>query len=221
MIQAPANTVLVKVKNVFNRHFSNIAKTAFSDNNASDVNPADYVTIVGGVVSVPRRITTERREYVGFTTENIRPGDTAIFSYSVIYELDISDQNQKFKNCFWYKGQEYWAADILKVFGVIRDGNIMMVNGYCMIEKMKPISTLILPNHLKNMLNVSEAVATKLSFRSPHSLRNILPGDTVFYNPLKVQKYTLPTGKEIGIIEDKHLMGNKIADYIDLQGVFQ
>ena len=214
MVQAPLNNVIVKVGSLFNRRISDFTKTAFAEVNGTDLNPADFVTIIGEVVSVPRTIA-DKADYKGFSTDNIRVGDQAIFSYSVIYDFDISDENQKFLNCFWYRGQEYWLADIQKVFGVIRDGKILMVNGYCMIEGMKPISTLLLPQHLKRMLNVSQATVTHVSERGMGINGEILPMDTVFYNPLKVQKYNIGD-KEIGILERKHILGSKIASYADV-----
>lgn len=216
MLQAPINNVLVKVNSLFTKHISNIIKTSFAESNGTEINPADYVTIVGEVVSPPRHITTNVRGYEGFSADDIKPGDLCIMSYSVIYDVDISDENQKWKNCFWFKGQEYWVADILKIFAVVRDGRIIMQNGYCMIEGMQPLSVLRLPNHLKRMLNISQATVTHVSTRGFHVENKILPMDTVYYNPLKVQKYTI-NGKEIGIIEYKHLLGNKIAAYADFQ----
>jgi len=214
MVQSPLNNVIVKVKSLFTRPISDFTKTAFAEVNGTDLNPADFVTITGEVVSVPRTIS-KKMDYKGFSTSDIRVGDIAIFSYSVIYDFDISDENQKFMNCFWYKGQEYWIADIQKVFGVVRDGKILMVNGYCMIEGMKPISTLLLPHHLKRMLNVSEATLTHGSKRGGSGTLDMLPMDTVFYNPLKVQKYKV-ADKEIGILENKHILGCKVASYADV-----
>lgn len=216
MVQSPLNNVIVKVKSLFTRPISDFTKTAFAEVNGTDLNPADFVTITGEVVSIPRTIS-KKMDYKGFSTSDIRVGDIAIFSYSVIYDFDVSDENQKFMNCFWYKGQEYWIADIQKVFGVVREGKILMVNGYCMIEGIRPISTLLLPHHLKRMLNVSEATLTHGSERG-RSIGNIemMPMDTVFYNPLKVQKYKI-ADKEIGIIERKHILGNKIAEYSNIQ----
>lgn len=205
MIQPPVNNLLVKVKSIFSRYVSDIIKTSFAESNASDINPADYVTTVGEIVALPRKITTEVPWLANFSLENIRVGDVGIFSYMVVSSVDVGDENQKFANCFWYKGQEYWRCGIEQLFGVVRDGGIQMVNGYCMLEKIKPISSLILPGHLKQTLGVSEATITHSS-----NLKGVLPMDKVFYNPRRVQIYNV-NDHEIGIIEGKHILGHQIG----------
>src|SRR6185503_16913859 len=114
-------------------NISNILKVAAIENNSS-VDPSDLVQIVGEVVSIPERITNELRGYEGFSTKDIQIGDTVIFRFDVICQFtNISKVGRIYKNRIWWEGKEYWNCDIQKVFGVIRNGEVKMLNGYVML----------------------------------------------------------------------------------------
>src|ERR1700761_2075071 len=147
MIQAPINSVLVKIKDVFLKRVSDIVKVSASEVHSSKLNPADLVQIVGEVVSVPKGISHNKRGYEGYSISDIRPGDMAIFRYDVVFAF--TGDKQKFKNMFYYKGKEYWVCDIVKLFAVIRRGEIRMQNGYCMIEGMSNDHAIILPQSME------------------------------------------------------------------------
>jgi co-chaperonin GroES (HSP10) len=189
-------------------------------NPGSQINGAEFVNIYGKVISVPMSISN-RRDYEGFVTNEIYPDDIAIFRYDVIYEFASVEGSADavFKNLIWFKGKEYFMADIQKVFGVIRAGEIIMVNGYCMIEHMSNPSALILPQHLKNVIQAATATLTQIGRNRTH-MKGIKAqvGDVVYYNPNVVQTYEI-NGKKFGILSQRHILGRKIANYADIQAL--
>lgn len=217
MFQCYLNNVVVKVKTKYHKDVANMVKRA-TLNPGSQINPCDFVSITGEVVSIPKYFSN-REDYKGYTTNDIYPGDTAIFRYDVICDIHQTepDADPIYKNMVWFKGQEYFLADIQKVFGVIRAGEIIMTNGYCMIEKMSAPSALILPHHLKKVIQTASAtlmgIGRQLSHLKPVSAE---PGDTVYYNPLKVQEYEI-SGKKFGILRQKDISAKKIASFEELQ----
>lgn len=219
MIQSPLNNVVVKVKTKYHKNFSNMMKRA-NLNPGSQVNPADYVQIFGEVVSVPKTISN-RLDYKGYTAEDIRVGDTAIFRYDVIYSFleNVQGDAPLYANMVWFKGQEYFMADIQKVFGVIRDGEIIMINGYCMVEEMSVPSALILPNHLKNVIQASSAILSHIGKPLSHQkCIQVERGDIVYYNPGLIQRYEI-NDKVFGILSQRHILGRKMASYADIQRI--
>lgn len=219
MIQCPLNKVVVQVETKYHKNFSNMIKRA-NMNPGTQINPADYVQSVGKVISVPKAIST-RMDYKGFTTNDIHPDDIAIFRYDVIYDFIENPEGEEplYKNMVWMKGQEYFMADIQKIFGVIRAGEITMVNGYCMVENMSIPSALILPLHLKNVIQASTATLTHIGEPLTHAKGiSAQPGDTVYYNPSVLQNYEI-NDKKFGILSQRHILGRKIANYSDFQAV--
>lgn len=216
MFQSPLNNVVVQVSHKYHKDFTNIQKRA-AMNPGSQINGAEFVNIYGKVISVPLAIS-DRKDYEGFVTNDIYPDDVAIFRYDVIYDFVPSEGGEVvYKNMVWLNGKEYFMADIQKVFGVIRAGEIIMVNGYCMIENMSNPSALILPQHLKNVIQVASATLTNIG-RNRTNMKRIKAqaGDVVFYNPNVVQTYEI-NGKKFGILSQRHILGRKIANYADIQ----
>lgn len=213
MLQPPFNNLLLKIGDAFIKQYGSIAKTSMMYAHGSDINPADMVNIVGEVVALPLKITTNTPGYEGYSTEDIHVGDTAIFRYDVIYEF-IKDE--RFKNLFWYRGKEYWAANITRIFGVIRRGEIIMINGYCMIESINNPSNIILPHTMKNIDGIGWATLTQMGNNRTH-MKTIeaMPGDTVFFDPRKLQRYEIGK-KKFGIIRQQQIFGvqNKKTEYI-------
>lgn len=211
-LTSATNHVIVTIDTKYISDLYNMIRRA-ALNPGSQINPADYVQITGQVVSAPKSICG-RADYKGFTTKNIQVGDTAIFSYRVVFTFDeAADGSATHKNAFMYRGKEYWKVDIQDLFAVIRDGNMIMQNGYCMVQGMTAPPVLIMPVHTKRAVNVASATIThvgdNLSGVKPIHARN---GDTVFYNPSKLQQYRI-NGKEFGILRQKDILAFSVADY--------
>lgn len=207
MIRPPFNNIVVKVKHKFTQSASAIAKSASIQQGAT-VHLEDFVNITGEVVSLPKAIS-DKREYKDFTTKDIRIGDTAIFSYSVI--CDFLEQGEgvepKYKNSFFYDGQEYFNCDIRKLFAVIRDGEIRMQNGYVMVSMMDKLPTIILPAGFKKRLQClsAEVLAIGEPFGNMKSLK-CQQGDRVWFSPNVAQSYKI-NDKPFWIISQRHILG--------------
>lgn len=89
MLQSTQNNVIVEVAHKYIAHISNLMRIASIQQGAS-VDPSQFVNIMGTVHSIPKSIS-DKREDKGFTTDNIQVGDTAIFSYLVIYDLIMDE----------------------------------------------------------------------------------------------------------------------------------
>lgn len=210
MLAAPINKIYVKVKSKFIGNYSNIIKAA-NVTAGSQLNPADLAQIVGEVVSLPKMITTDRRGYEGYSLDNIQIGDTAIFSYRVIWNHKVvmkynyatgkDEEDVILHNSVWYRGQEYFRCDIMDIFAVIRDGQMTMLNKWCMVEDIEKPSMIVLPQRLSKIKNATKAVLTN------NYSGDIESGVTVFCHPNKVQHYAI-NEKKFGIIKEKDILGS-------------
>jgi co-chaperonin GroES (HSP10) len=210
---APDNNIIVQVKTKYIRNFTKILRMAAIQNNTS-IEPADYVNIIGTVVSVPKRIC-DKREYNGFSTADIRPGDTALFSSSVIYEFANTspDQDPIYKNMFYYNAQEYFVCDVTKLFAVVRDTKIRMQNGYVMVENFEKKAQIHLPQHIAKAIKTTTATVSYIGKPLTHLRRvDVEHGDVVFFNPNVLQQYQV-NEKKFGIISQHHILARKIPDY--------
>lgn len=207
-IVVPFNNVILKLKTKWIKNFTSLYKMA-AIQNLTSVDPADYVNIVGEVVAVPREITTNRREYKNFTNQNIQVGDTAIFSHDVVHSFLQTDPEAEpiYRNLFRYGIDEYWRCDIQWLFAVVRNGKIHMVNDYIMVERMDKPSKIYLPTHLRKRTSTAKAVVTHVQ-----SNDEICVGDTVFFNPTKLQIYQI-NEKPFGVLRLRDVLGFQIPDY--------
>ncbi len=202
MIQAAQNNVIIKVATKYISNISNIMKMS-AIQNGSSVDPAELVNIIGEVISIPKTITTEQRGYENFSTKDIRVGDTAIFRFDLIYDFKALSKTEKtYRNRIWYNGEEYWSCDIQKIFGVIRDGKIIMVNGYVMLTDFEP------PKIILSQYNSRTRTAQQSEVMHVGD-GELKQGDTVFFNPISAAKYQIK-GKPFRIIQQDKILG-KVA----------
>jgi len=204
------NNVIVQVKTKYIKNFTNILRLAAIQQQSS-IEPADYVNIVGTVVSLPKAIGG-RREYQGFTAENIKVGDIAIFSSSVIYEFAQTEPEAEpiYKNSFWWEEQEYFVCDITRIYAVIRAGEIIMQNGYVMVEDIEKQSPIYLPQHIKKAIKTTKGVLTQIDYPLKNSKKiDCKRGDIVYFNPNIVVNHKIE-GKEFGILQQKHILGKQM-----------
>lgn len=213
MFQSAENKVIVKFETKWISNMTSIARLS-SIQNGSSIEPADYCNIICEVVSVPKSVS-DARDYKGFSTSDIRIGDTAIVSHSVIYSFSQLEPEADpiYRNMVWYKGEEFFAADVRHIYATIRNDNIRMQNGYLMIGEMQKPPLIILSNVTKRSISAAQATLTHIG-RPLTTERNIdvVPGDTIFYNPNKVVIYQVK-GKPFGILRQKDVLGREIAPY--------
>lgn len=206
MFQAPFNNIIVKPKTKYVKHISDLLKIA-SIENGSSVDPVDYVNIVGEVISIPKEISKDKY-HEGYSLDNIRVGDTAIFRFDVIYDLVQVEPDAEpiYRNRMMFRGEEYFVCDIVKLFGVIRDGEIIMLNGYAMITDVV-VSNLILPASLKKIKGANKAQLQHIGYNKPNEVRaEVSQGEWVYFSPLKVQKYEI-ANKKFCIIRQNQILG--------------
>lgn len=209
MIQTPNNNVIVKVKSKYTDSVSKIRQLS-SIQNLSSVDPSDLVNIRGEVVSIPKSIMSEI-DYEGYSLNNIKVGDTAIFSYRVIFNLGATHTDiPVFKNRIWYKGEEFFLCDIRNLFAVGRGEEIIMLNGYVMTTEFEE-SKIVLPQYMRRIKGCVKAQVIHIgeSKTNTNSLK-IYQNDTVCFNPFIAQKYQIKD-KKFCIISQNHILG-KIMD---------
>lgn len=218
MFQAPLNNVVVKVSSKFLQGPNRFLKEDVM-NPSSRVNPADFVQIVGEIVSIPRKVSNGLG-YEGFSLIDMKIGDTAIFSYSIIYNYKVDENDEViFKNRAYYNGEEYFTADIQHIYAVIRGEQIRMQNGYVMVGKMEVPRLILLSPETKKLVSSAQAVVTHIGrCLTTEKPIDVMPGDTVFYNPNKIITYKL-NGKDFGILKQSHILGKKIPDYKNFASV--
>lgn len=210
MIQSPANKVIVHPAARYTKNITELMKRSAIQNGAS-VDPADVVNIVGEVISVPKYISPTN-DYKGFSIKDIKVGDTAIFSYKVIYDIVIKQEGEEpiYRNSIVYEGKEYFACDIRNLFGVIREGEIIMVNGFVMLEDFEE-SKIILPASLSKQKNAASSKILYIgSNRTNLSRITAQEGDTVFFNSKQAQHYQINDKKFI-IMQQEKILG-KVTD---------
>jgi len=207
MLQSPQNKVIVSVKSKYIKDFGDLTKRISIEDNTS-VHLEDLVNIVGTVESLPVSISNEGH-YKDYSLEGINVGDTVLFSFSVIYDLYQKKQDVGeiiHRNRIQYRGKEYWLADITKIFGVITPIDIQMVNGYVMAEQFEEDKIFMQPESRKSRKCKSSVLMHIGRPKVGHKRVNAEPGDLIYYNPLKVQKYQI-NGKPFIILNQSHILG--------------
>ena len=208
MLTAPQNCLIVKVDHKYIHNITDLLKRSAIQNNSS-VDPLDFVNIMGEVVSLPKSII-DRFDYEGYSTKDVQVGDTAIFAYSVIGDTAMAeDGNVKFKNRIWYNGQEYFLCNITNLYGVIRNKEIIMVNGWVMTTTFEE-SKIILSAGMKKTKGIVKAEVMNINYaktnKNPISVQK---GDTVLFNPLITQKYQI-NDKKFVILNQSHILAKEV-----------
>ena len=213
MIQAPTNKVIVHPKTKYIKHISDLMKRSSIQNGAT-VDPSDVVNIIGEIVSLPMQIS-DNRDYEGYTTENLQVGDMAIFSFKVIYDLIIKQENGEpvYKNLIKYNGNEYFSCDIRNLFGVIRGEDIVMVNGYVMATEFDQ-DKIIISQTIKTAKKTKSSQIMHIGNNKGH-LKKISAnqGDTIFFDGSKVQHYEINNKKFI-ILQQEKILGVDASNYL-------
>lgn len=204
MLQAPLNHLLVQIT----KKYQDITAGGIHIG-TEKYNPEEYATLTATVHSVPRG-TIDRRDYEGYSLADIYPGDTIIMRYTVVhnYLRQPAGDLPIYKNLLFYKGEEYWRCDIQNVFAVIRDGEILMRNGYVMGKVPDEAAPLIyIPNTLKA---VSRGVHSEILYIGAPLIGkdpiDASPGDIMHYKPNIAEHYWLGK-KPFIIVKQKYIYG--------------
>lgn len=214
MFQASQNNIVVSVTTKYIGHYSNIIKASHLDP-LSELNPADLVNIIGKVVSVPKSVDYTRMGYEEFELRDIEVGDTAIFSYSVIYEMSEQEFSDVplYKNMVMVGEHEFFVVDISKLFAVIKsDNTIKMLNGWVMLEHLEEANRIVLPNSLKRIARAKEGTLTQIG-NPPKGVDGIdaQAGDRVLVHPFRIANYSIGE-KKFSIARQKDLLGKVMVN---------
>ncbi len=206
MFQPTENKILIKVSSKYIKVISDITRLSALENNTS-VDISDYVQIQGEVVALPKRIS-QKPEYEGYSTNDIYEGDIAIFSYQVICDMTYNKETDKlkFKNMVMFQGEEYFLADIRNIFGVIRGGDIYMVNGYVMLSEY-PKGIIMLQQSSKKIKGTTNSQVMHIG--NPRTNHNRIPveqNDTVYFSPYHPQHYKI-NDKPFIILRQNQILG--------------
>lgn len=218
MLRLPVNNVLLTIETKLIAQVANALKMSAINPNVQ-IRPADYANVIGEVVSVPLE-TSDRLGYEGFSVADIQQGDMAIFRYDVVWNFveHKEEGTASFKNMLFYKGKEYWKADIQQIFGVIRNNSIKMINGYVMVENIEKAPIILTPAESKK-ITVRSATLTQIGNNlSTEGRIDAFPGDRIFFNPRILQQYKIGK-KEFGILRQKDVLGRFTGSYDDVTGL--
>lgn len=206
MIQSAANKIIIKVKSKYAKNFSDLVTRAALAQGAT-VHLEDLVTNVGEIVSLPR-VVHDYGRYKGFSTKDLKVGDTAIFSFHVIYDhfLREPDEPQVHKNRISYHGQEFWQCDISHLFGIIRGEDIVMVNGYVMAAPFLESKIILQPTDAKICTHSAILHIGNSKEGSPNL--KLKRGDTIYFNPIHAQKYQI-NDKPFIILQQHQILGKQ------------
>lgn len=209
--KAGFDNVVVSIKSKSIGNFTDIWRAA-NMNPSSQLNPADLVQIIGEVVSVPCAVSTWRRDHEGFSTEHIRVGDRVFFRYDVVFDLveDMESEKPIHRNRVGYIDKEYWLVDITKLFAIIRGEEVIMLNGYVLLEDMSEKRMIVLPEHLSHIDATSSATVAAIGYpHGNHKPIDVQNGDKVYFNHRRVQEYTL-ADKKFGVTRQQDILGKEI-----------
>jgi co-chaperonin GroES (HSP10) len=204
MIQSPENKIIVSVTSKYSKDFGLLAKRMALQDGTS-IHLEDFVNIVGTVVSLPVSVSKDGH-YKDFSIDEIKVGDTILFSFSVIYDFYQKEDKTVYKNRISYKAKEYWLADITKVFGIIRGDNLLMINGYVMAKAFQEDVIFTQPAHKKLKKSKSSELLYIGTPRVGMKKINAKSGDIIHYNPRKAQKYQIEN-KPFIILNQHQILG--------------
>lgn len=206
MFQPTENKLVIKVASKHVKAITNIVKLSALQNNTT-IDPADFVNITGEVVALPKRITNDI-EHEGFSLQDIYEGDLAIFSYQVIYDILYKAATDKFeyRNMVTYKGEEYFLADITKVFGVVRGGDIIMVNGWVMLSEY-PAGVIVMQQSSKKIRGTTRSEIMHIGkAKTNQTCIQAKQGETALFSPYKPQHYKI-NEKPFIILKQSQILG--------------
>ena len=205
-LQAVANKVCLQVKTKYISNITDLAKR-FSIEHNTTINLEDVVQIIGTVVSIPRSIVNDRW-HEGFSTKELKIGDTILFSHSIISEYYQNEHNGEpiYKNLVRYKEHEYFFADITKIYAYRKKESWQMINGYVMAMPFHE-NKIFLQQEFNEAHKAKSSICLKIGSPKTNAIKiSVKEGDNIYYNPNKAIKYQL-NGKPFIILQQHHILG--------------
>jgi hypothetical protein len=209
MFVAPLNTVYATLEKKFYDTITfDSGVQLYRD---TSFHPEEYTMLQATVISVPKAIM-KRPDYAGMSID-LRPGDTILIRYDVVYSyVKQPDRDTPiYKNVLLYKGNEYWKVDLQKIFGVIRDNRIDMINGYVccdpLAEDQGDYGVLIRPEHYR-MTERDDTMRIKYIGKplGDQPMLSVQEGDVIHCLPGVAQRYEINL-QHFYIIKQSHILG--------------
>jgi co-chaperonin GroES (HSP10) len=113
--------ILVKIEKRFNDEV--VTESGIRLYKDTTFKPEENSTIQGEVVSLPAK--HDRKSYSDDFQFNVQLGDKLYFHYNVVLNWE---------NCLEIDGQEVWMVDYFDAIAVVRDGKIIPVGSYILLE---------------------------------------------------------------------------------------
>lgn len=206
MIVCPTNKLVVKFKHKYISNVSDLLKRS-AIQNGSTVDPIDVVNIVGEVVSLPK-VVTKRLGLENFSLEGIDIGDNIIVSHKVIYDMVMKADTPEpvYKNMITYNGEEYFVCDISLVYGVIKNDDIIMLNGFVMLRPFQEAKIILAAASKKTKGTVKCQVMYIGNPKKSIKPIDAKQGDWAYFNPMVGLKYQI-NNKPFVIVSQHHILG--------------
>ncbi len=206
---APLNTVYATIdKKFYDTIDFDSGLKLFRD---TGFHPEEHAMLQATVVSVPKAIMN-RQDYEGMTIE-VQPGDRILMRYDVVFSYTHQPERDTpiYKNVLLYQGIEYWKVDLQKIFGIIQEDTIIMVNGYVccdLLEEEQEDSGLILrPDNFRKKERRDKMVVRYIGRPlAGQPALNCDPGDIIYCSPGVAQLYEI-NQKNFYIIKQSHIVG--------------
>lgn len=208
-IQSPQDKIICTITSRYTKDFGSLTKRlAIGD--ATSIHLEDFANIVGTVVSLPKELSQKNIEN-GYSMDEIRVGDKVIFAFNVVfdfYQKNPKDENSEiiYRNKMSYDAKDYWLADITKIFAVLRGEEIIMINGFVMAKPYPEDRLFVQPGAKKSRTSKCSEVISVGAPRTNINPISINPGDTIYYNPKKAQKYQI-NDKPFIILTQQQVLG--------------
>ena len=206
MLKAPPNKIVVKVPHKYIRSITGLLKRA-SIENASTVDPSDFVNIFGDVVAVPNKCF-DRPGLEGYSAEGVEVVDRIMFSYRVIHDVKQlrPEADPAHVNCVFWNGEEYFYVDTSNLYAVIKDGQVYMKNGYVMLRKYVD-NLIMLSNKDKKLRGVVESEILAIGEPRKHMKKiQAQIEDTAMYSPFVPVKYEVWENKPFVIVPQHKIL---------------
>lgn len=166
---------------------------------ATEYHPEEHASIEGTVVAVAEVVGNDlfRRHIANI----VRPGDKIYFHYNQFLDED---------NLFIHNGMEYWMLDYMSAFCVERDGELIAIGDYVLVEPPKPEARksglIVFAEGFDELPKQQGTLALIGSLPENYPALECQAGDTVWFQKDCEFENTI-AGKKYWVMRQDNLMG--------------
>jgi co-chaperonin GroES (HSP10) len=213
MLESPVDFLIVKLDKAFQDEIQTESGVKLYKD--THFQPEWNTTCIGKVISVPHKLS-KRHDLRGLDIEP-KAGDEIIFSYMVVYDMDLQDKDTPIHhNLFYHEGEYYWKVDYYHYLGRIIEGKIIPAQGYLFCEKEQPkqeqrIGLIWVPEMSQKKTPEGTGMVTGVGKpRKGEPDLSIEEGDSVAYHEKYACKYDI-LGKTYMILDQNRVMAAQNA----------